>query len=135
MVMGRPAIEIDWSIVDGLCEIQCTRDEIAGVLGIEPDTLVRKMKEEHGIGFVEYFSLKSASGKASLRRKQYTIAMDGNAQLLVHLGKNWLGQSEKTESKQEITGKDGAPLMEARPVTQGDLDHARATIERLNSEY
>ena len=33
----------------------------------------------------------------SLRRKQYTSAMDGNTTLLIWLGKNWLGQKDQAE--------------------------------------
>ena len=38
------------------------------------------------------------SGKASLRRKQYEVAMGGNCTMLVWLGKQYLGQTDKIDA-------------------------------------
>jgi len=40
----------------------------------------------------------------SLRRIQYSTAMEGNATMLVWLGKNWLGQTDKLDT----TSSDGS---------------------------
>lgn len=95
--IGRPLIKIDWEQVDKMCGLHCTGEEQASVLGIDYDTLNRACKRENGKSFAEYFKQKSASGKMSLRRKQYTSAMDGNTTLLIWLGKNWLGQKDQAE--------------------------------------
>ena len=95
--IGRPRIEIDWEQVDRMCGLHCTGEEQASVLGIDYDTLNRACKREHKKSFAEYFKQKSASGKMSLRRKQYTSAMSGNTTLLIWLGKNWLGQKDQAE--------------------------------------
>ncbi len=63
------------------------------------DTMFRRIKEEKGITFAEYYKQKSAAGKMSLRRKQFTAAMEGDKTLMVWLGKNWLGQTDKTETE------------------------------------
>ena len=47
--------------------------------------------------FAEYFKQKASHGRMSLRRKQYTAAIDGNTTMMVWLGKNWLGQSDQPE--------------------------------------
>ena len=91
--MARPKIEINWEQVNQMCGIQCTGEEIASVLGVSYDTLQRRCEEEHNMGFAEYFRLKGAAGKASLRRKQYQTAMDGNVTMLIWLGKTWLNLS------------------------------------------
>lgn len=91
---GRNPIPIDWEQVDKMCVIHCTGEEQAAILGISYDTLNRRCHSEHGLSFAEYFKQKSSGGKMSLRRKQYTTAMDGNTTMLVWLGKNWLGQSD-----------------------------------------
>lgn len=44
--------------------------------------------------------------KCRLRKKQIQLAMKGNLGMLVWLGKQYLGQSEK----QEIGAKDGQPI-------------------------
>ena len=90
-------ISIDWKRVDAMCAIQCTGQEIADVLGFSYNTLVRACEREQGVLFEEYFAQKRSSGKSSLRRKQYSIAMNGNPTMLVWLGKNWLGQTDKSE--------------------------------------
>ena len=95
---GRPQFPIDWDTVDGMCAIQCTGEEIAGVLGCSYDTLVRAIKREKELTFAEYFAQKSADGKMSLRRKQFNAALEGNSTMLIWLGKQWLGQTDKIES-------------------------------------
>lgn len=95
--MGRPPKAIDWKIVDNMCAIQCTCEEIADVIGMSTDTLVRNCKKEYGLTFAEYFKKNSANGKMSLRRKQFSVAMKGSIPMLIWLGKNYLGQSDKIE--------------------------------------
>ena len=95
--MARPLAHIDWDQVDKLCAIHCTGEEQASILGVDYDTLNAACKRDKGIGFSDYFKQKSSGGKMSLRRRQYTSAMDGNTTMLVWLGKNWLGQSDMPE--------------------------------------
>ena len=93
--MARPRLEIDFKQLDSLLEIQCTGEECAAVLDVSYDTLQRRVQEETGLSFAEYFKTKgSLVGKTSLRRRQYQKAMDGNVPMLIWLGKNWLGQSD-----------------------------------------
>lgn len=92
--MARPKIKINWEQVDQMCGIHCTGEEQAAILGIDYDTLNRACKREKKKSFADYFQQKSASGKMSLRRKQFTTALDGNPTMLIWLGKNWLGQTD-----------------------------------------
>lgn len=96
-IMGRPRIEIDWKEFDKLCGLQCSLEEIAGWFNCSVDTIENRVKEVHGITFSEYFAQKRSSGKISLRRKQYETALAGNATMLIWLGKQYLGQSDKQE--------------------------------------
>jgi len=95
--MARPRIPIDWDQVDKMCAIHCTGEEQAAILGVSYDTLNRACQREYEMSFAEYFRQKASHGRMSLRRKQYTAAMDGNTTMLVWLGKNWLGQSDQPE--------------------------------------
>ena len=95
--MARPLAIIDWKKVDQMCAIHCTGEEQAAILGIDYDTLNRACHRVHNCSFADYFKQKASSGKMSLRRKQYTAAMDGNTTMLVWLGKNWLGQTDQVE--------------------------------------
>lgn len=101
--MSAPIKEISWEQVDKMCQLHCTGEEQAGVLGVDYDTLNSACKREKGKGFSDYFKEKSAGGKMSLRRRQYTEAMEGNTTMLVWLGKNWLNQTDKQEVSAQIS--------------------------------
>lgn len=100
MTMGRPLKEINWEQVDKLCAIQCTGVEIANFLEVSVDTLTRRCKELHGVTFAEYFEQKRGSGRISLRRKQFEVAQGGNVTMLIWLGKQYLDQSDKVETRE-----------------------------------
>jgi hypothetical protein len=97
---GRPLIEIDWKKVDAMCQIQCTGEEIASVLDIDYSTLERACKREHKVGFADYIGQKKLGGKASLRRNQWKLAENGNATMLIWLGKNYLGQKDSMDESE-----------------------------------
>jgi AraC-like DNA-binding protein len=94
---GRPKISVDFETIDKLMAIQCTGEEIASVLNVSYDTLEKRIKEEYGLSFTEYFSQKSGVGRASLRRRQFQLAESGNPTMLVWLGKQWLNQKDRSE--------------------------------------
>lgn len=98
---GRPPIDIDFNVVDKLCELHCTGAEIAGFLEIHYETLNNKIKDQlkpdgtHYSGFPEYFAVKCSRGKVTLRRMQWSSANKGNVAMQIFLGKNLLNQTEK----------------------------------------
>lgn len=94
---GRPKKVIDWVEFDKLCAIGATQEEIANWFECDVRTIERALKKEKKMGFVEYFTQKSAKGKVSLRRKQMQIALAGNVTMLIWLGKQKLGQHEPKE--------------------------------------
>src|SRR3990167_6660472 len=87
---GRPKVKIDLTIVERLANIQCTIEEISGVLKIPEGTL--KNRED----FTTVFKNGIKNGKASLRRIQFKMAEKSPA-MAIWLRKNYLGQSEKIE--------------------------------------
>ena len=97
--MTRPRKEVDWETVNKLCGIHCTGEEIASFLDMSYDTLQRRCLEEHECGFADYYKKASASGKMSLRRKQYEVAMAGNVSMLIWLGKNTLNQRDQVDTE------------------------------------
>ena len=115
---GRPTKPIDYTKLDAMCAIQCTGEECAAILNIDYDTLNDGLKRDGNGGFSEYFKLKGANGKMSLRRKQFEQASSGNSTMLIWLGKQWLGQAEKNEHitkdvTHEVTDEDlNAKIME-----------------------
>ncbi len=91
--MARPKKEIDQSIFEKLCGIQCTRNEICDFLNITDKTLTRWCKEIYGLSFSAIFEKKRVDGKISLRRSQWKLAKT-NATMSIWLGKNYLGQRD-----------------------------------------
>lgn len=114
-IMGRPKrdlTESEWKQVKTCCEIHCTGEEIAAIIGIDYDTLNRNVIETHGVTFSDYFEQKSAGGKMSLRRVQYTAAQNGNTAMQIWLGKQWLNQKDKAE----FSGDESSPIRLAYPL-------------------
>lgn len=116
--MARPKIEIDFDMVKKLCAIQCTGQEIADVLDVSYDTLERRVKEVYQISFADYIKKHSANGKMSLRRKQHEVAMNGNTTMLVWLGKQYLGQTDKQIV--DNTSSDGS-MTPKKPMTASEF--------------
>lgn len=94
---GVKPLVVDLSRLPALCRIQATSEECASVLGISQDTLERRLKAEHGCTFTEFYARHAGPGKCSLRRMQWKLARSGNATMLIWLGKQWLGQTDKVE--------------------------------------
>ena len=108
--MGRPRANIDKRTFENLCAIQSTITEICSVLECTPKTLETWCKREYGgKTFYKVFSEKRCRGYISLRRAQFQKAIDEkNTAMLIFLGKNWLGQSDKQDLK--LSGSKDDPL-------------------------
>lgn len=118
--------DVDFVALDKLLAMQGTAEECAGVLGMHPDTLDRRIREVHGISFAEYAAPRRASGRMSLRRAQFVTAVQKqNPTMLIWLGKNLLGQADK----QEITGAGGAPLVPTRELP----DYSKLSTDELRT--
>lgn len=89
----------------GLGFIGATDAEAAAVLGVSVPTLWRFLKRNPEAKAIWDDAPKQ--GQVSLRRKQHQIALAGNVAMLKFLGKNRLGQKEKTE----LTGAENGPLV------------------------
>lgn len=87
--MARPTKEPDVppDVMERMAAICCTMTEIAAVTGLSVDTLERR--------YAEPIKRGREVGKATLRREQYRLAMNGNPTMLIWLGKQLLGQTDK----------------------------------------
>lgn len=118
--VGRPPKEFDQKNFESLCQIQCTQEEICQFFGCSEKTLNRWCRDTYGVNFSQVFKDKRGVGRISLRRAQFQAAINGNASLLIWLGKQYLGQSESagTEEKKEI--EDLTPVSEMLNLNDGD---------------
>lgn len=95
-MMARPEKEIDKKTFEGLCNLQCTEEEICGFLNVTDKTLVKWCKKTYGLGFSDTFKKYSQGGKVSLRRSQFRMA-ETNSTMAIWLGKQYLGQRDNPE--------------------------------------
>ena len=92
---GRPKkYNLDTKQVEQLAGFGCTDTEIASFFDISRTTLERN--------YEQYMTKGRESGKIRLRQMQWASAKKGNVAMLIWLGKQLLGQSDK----QEITTTD-----------------------------
>lgn len=97
--MARPKIEIDTKNFESLCGLQCTLSEIADFFKCSEDTVERWCKRTYTESFAEVFKKKSGRGKISIRRAQFRLA-ETNATMAIWLGKQYLGQSDDNEYRE-----------------------------------
>jgi len=89
--MARPKKEVDEVMVKKLASIFCTVEQIASMVGCSKDTLERR--------FAAIIKEGRENGRTSLLKKQFEMAMTGNITMLIWLGKQHLGQSDKVEQE------------------------------------
>lgn len=117
--MGRKKIEFtdkEFASIDYMAVIHCTGEEIAGVMGVDYDTLNRIMKDKYGMTIAEYLRNKGSQGNMSLRRAQWKSAEAGNVSMQIWLGKQWLGQSDNVV----ITQSDDAIMKEIEELMNSE---------------
>lgn len=90
--MARPLKEVDAEQVQKLAELGCKVKEIADFFNVTEELIIRRFKDELTKG--------RANVQISLRRWQLQAAQKGNVSMLIWLGKQMLGQQDK--SKEEI---------------------------------
>ena len=87
--VGRPKkYNIDTHQIEQLAGFGCSNTEMASFFGCSPDLLEKS--------YSEYLSKGRDSGKIRLRQYQWASAKKGNVAMLIWLGKQILGQTEKT---------------------------------------
>jgi hypothetical protein len=86
--MARPKIEIDPEMVLKLAQIGCKNTEISDYFNCSPQTLETRFQPELTKGRSEL--------KMSLRRWQLESAKKGNVVMQIWLGKQMLGQQDRT---------------------------------------
>lgn len=115
--MARPRKQIDPDQVRELAAIQCSHAEMAAVLKCSPDTLQRR--------FAAVINEGRQAAFASLKRKQFEMAMGGNITMLIWLGKQYLGQRDKSELSTEHSGSIGVNIKEEELVKLRAQNQAR----------
>ena len=77
----------DRDVIKRLAAIMCSYEEIGGIIGMTEEGVKKRFKKVIDAG--------RAQGKESLRKAQFTRALDGDTRMQVWLGKNYLNQSDQ----------------------------------------
>lgn len=126
--MGRPKKEIDVKIFEGLCGLQCTEAEVCECLNITDKTLNKWCRETYGETFSDVFKKKCTKGKISLRRKQFKLA-EKSAAMAIWLGKQYLGQRDVQEVKQDVTSS--VTVAKANPCKELTTEELKKLADSL----
>jgi len=125
--MSRKAIQIDKEQFEDLLELQCTKEDVAGFFHCSHDTIERWCRKTYGDTFTHVYDDFRSIGRVSLRRTQFAMAQT-NAQMAIHLGKQYLGQTDKTEMK--VSGVHGT----VSKVIIYDPETKKTTEERVSGD-
>tara|TARA_R100001594_G_scaffold111366_1_gene146108 strand:+ start:192 stop:572 length:381 start_codon:yes stop_codon:yes gene_type:complete len=87
--MARPKLDIDPDKVEMLASFGCSTIEIARLHNCDESTIRLRFKNELERG--------RENMKIKLRQLQWKQAENGNTSLLIFLGKQYLGQSDRNE--------------------------------------
>ena len=93
MAKTKPLLDIDPEQVQKLAKYGCSNVTIADFFGCSEGTIRTR--------FYESLAKGRADRKITLHQRQYEAADHGNIAMLIWLGKQDLGQSEKIETKNE----------------------------------
>ena len=101
--MPKGEINIDWDQVAYWLEARCSGSQIADILGIHENTLYVRCKTDLGLEFVAFKAKNRSKGEQNLRLAQYESAVkDKDRGMQIWLGKQWLGQTDKSQSTIDI---------------------------------
>lgn len=92
---GPPRTQLDLDQVEILAGIQCTDYEIALVLGVSEKTIQRRKADD--AAFLSAYEKGRADGRVSLRKWQFEAAKGRSNTMLIWLGKQYLGQTDKAD--------------------------------------
>ncbi len=117
--MGRPPTEsakIDKDELEKLMKLNLSEQEVSDWFDVQPKTLIRFVNKEFGCTFVQLRNKGFVRTKAAIKRAQIENALKGNTVLLIWLGKQYLGQSDKIEQTIELGDRP------ARELSDEELD-------------
>ena len=123
--MARPKKIIKQKQFESLCALQCTREEICGILEVSEKTLDKWCHETYETSFSLIFREKKQLGKMSLRRSQFKLS-EKNATMAIWLGKQLLGQKDNPlEIVQDNDNTKEPKITKDTPPTEAAKIYAR----------
>jgi hypothetical protein len=118
--MGRPKAEINEEVVKALAFAGCPNTEIADYVGIHESRIRRR--------FADILAKARADRRKRLREMQWESAGKGNVAMLIWLGKQDLGQSEKVETHGDQTIIIKEKILDTSPVIENRINGSTESI-------
>jgi hypothetical protein len=119
---GPPAVKYDVKVIENMASFGCTLKEIATVCGFG-ESRFRALRQDHP-EIQEAIDLGRANLCQKLRKKQIELAMDGNPQMLIFLGKALLEQSDKVEINHNVKAEVEYEVIFGDPTHQSEATEA-----------
>lgn len=95
---GPPPIQLNYDKFNALCQFRSTTLEFAAeYLNISPDTISRRLKEDHGLTFSQYHESKMKRVATKLEEKAVQMAMNGDRTMLIFCLKNYAKWQDKVD--------------------------------------
>jgi hypothetical protein len=110
--MVRARTPINYARVKELAWLQCPDAEIADSMGIDPAAFSRRKKTDKQLR--EALRKGRADGKIAIRGYQLKSAKEGKPTVLIWLGKQSLGQTDKPVDESESARLDKVDELNAR---------------------
>ena len=104
--LGRKKVDVDYKVLDALCQFRVRKDFVCDYLGVSLSTLEKRLNEDFGMTFTEYNELKMQRTGLKLQQKAIDLALGGNVTMLIFSLKNIAGWSDKVE----LSGSEEAPI-------------------------
>lgn len=119
---------IDLEQIKTLCMVGCTMEEMSAILGVSQSWLIDE--KEQNPAFALAMDQGYSQMKQSLRHAQVQMALNGSAAMLIWLGKQHLGQSDKqvSETTTQINITVQRAMDELRNIPRDQLLSAQALL-------
>lgn len=92
-------IEINFGELDAMMQFKVTKGFVADWFKCSEDTVEKRIKEQSGMTFTEYNTLKMNRTGFKLQQKAIEMALQGDRTMLIFSLKNMAGWSDKLESE------------------------------------
>lgn len=95
-------VELNYDALDALLQFKVSCNFCADYLKVSRDTIIRRIKEDKGMTFMEYHNLQMEHTATKLQQKAIAMAMGGNNTMMIFCLKNLAKWADKQEIEQNI---------------------------------
>ena len=102
--------DIDWVMLDKLCQYKMYLVDCSELLGVSEDTIERRIRKEYNCTFAEYRNKKMARTRMFIVQHALELMKKGNTAITIFMLKNFCGFSDSPN--EENTYADEVSIIE-----------------------